>query len=128
MSQPSTPELLSEMARLTALSGRISEVQERNLKMFPLVFFDGIQEVKIDYDLSYKSDVLEDEISGKLIINAPTRNNYIAYYLTLDETKNTTDLDKRYMALEKSVRALFWTDISIEVYFNNQIKYKSVKI
>jgi hypothetical protein len=126
MTSPSTPELLSEMARLTALSGRISEVQERNLKMFPLVFFEGVQECKVDYDLSHKSDVLEDT-SGNLVINAPTRNAYVAYYLTLDESQNT-DLDKRYMALEKSVRTLFWTDLSIEVYFNGNIKYKSKKV
>jgi hypothetical protein len=127
MTTPSTPELLSEMARLTALSGRISDVQIKNLQMFPLVFFEAVQELKIDYDLSHKSDVLEDT-DGKLIINVPTRNNYVAYYLTLDETKNTEDLDKRYMALEKSVRALFWTDLAIEVYFNGKIMYKSVKV
>ena len=127
MTTPTTPELLSEMARLTALSGRISDVQVKNLQMFPLVFFQEVQEVKCDYDLSHKSDVLEDT-DGKLIINTPTRNNYVAYYLTLDETKNTEDLDKRYLALEKSVRTLFWTDLSVEVYFNGQIKYKSAKV
>lgn len=81
----------------------------------------------MDYDLSHKSDVLEDT-EGKLIINLPTRNNYVAYYLTLEETKNTEDLDKRYMALEKSVRTLFWNDVSVEVYFNNKIMYKSAKV
>lgn len=126
MTSPSTSELLSEMARLTTLSGRISDVQIRNLKMFPLVFFDQVQEVKIDYDVSHKSDVLEDT-SGNLVINAPTRNNYVAYYLTLDESKNA-DLDKRYLALEKSVRTLFWNDLSVEVYFNEKIRYKSVKV
>jgi hypothetical protein len=126
MTIPFTPELLSEMARLTALSGRISDVQVKNLQMFPLVFFDHVTEVKVDYDLSHKSDVLEDT-EGKLIINAPTRNNYVAYYLVLDESK-CTDLDKRFMALEKSVRTLFWTDVSVEIYFNGQIKYKSSKV
>ena len=127
MTTPSTPELLSEMARLTALSGRISDVQAHNLQMFPLVFFQDVQEVKVDYDLSHKSDILEDT-DGKLIINAPTRNNFVAYYIALDESKNTEDLDKRYLALEKSVRLLFWTDISVEVYFNGKIMYKSAKV
>jgi hypothetical protein len=126
MTTPSTPELLSEMARLTALSGRISDVQIRNLQMFPLVFFNDVESVKIDYDLSHKSDVLEDP-DGKLIINAPTRNNYVAYYLTLDEAKNEL-LDQRYFALERSVRMLFWTDLSVEVYFNGKIMYKSVRV
>ena len=127
MTTPSTLSLLSEMAALTALSGRINEVQERNLKMFPLVFFNDVLECRVDYDLSHKSDVVEDELTNKLIINAPTRNCYVAYYLTLDEAANT-DLDKRYMALEKSVRTLFWSDVVVEVYMNGQIKYKSMKV
>ena len=127
MTTPSTPELLSEMARLTTLSGRISDVQIKNLQMFPLVFFEGIKEVKVDYDLSHKSDVLEDP-DGKLIVNAPTKNHYVAYYLTLDESTNTENLDKRHSALEQSVRTLFWNDVSVEVYFNGNIKYKSKKV
>lgn len=126
MTIPSTPELLSEMARLTALSGRISDVQMKNLINWSFTFFNGVKGLKLDYDLSHKSDVLED-MDGKLVINAPVRNNYVSYYLEIDEIENT-DLDKRYMALEKSVRTLFWTDLSVEVYFNGQIKYKSVKV
>lgn len=110
-------EILKEMAQLTALSGRISSIQIHNLKMFPLVFFDAVETVKIDYDLAPMKTV-EDE---------PVKNNLlVAYYLTLDETKNQ-DLDKRFMALEQSVRNLFWTDTKVEIYFNDQIKYKSIK-
>lgn len=127
MTTPSTTELLSEMARLTTLSGRISDVQIKNLQMFPLVFFNNVTECRVDYDLSHKSDVLEDT-DGKLIINAPTRNNYVAYYLELDEANNTADLDKRYTALEQSVRNLFWNDVSVEIYFNGKIMYKSVRV
>jgi hypothetical protein len=115
------------MARLTTLSGRISDAQIKNLQLFPLVFFNGVKEVKIDYDLGHKSDVLEDGLSGKLVINAPTKNHHVSYYLTLDEAGNT-DLNKRYSALEASVRTLFWSDVSVEIFFNGQIKYKSMKI
>ncbi len=127
MTTPSTPELLSEMARLTTLSGRISDVQIKNLQMFPLVFFEDVKECKIDYDLSHKSDVLEDP-DGKLIVNAPTRNHYVAYHLILDESVNAENLGKRFSALEQSVRTLFWSDVSVEVYFNGNIKYKSKKV
>jgi hypothetical protein len=110
-------EILKEMASLTALSGRISSIQIHNLKMFPLVFFDSIDQVRIDYDLA-PTKTMDDE---------PTKNNLlVAYYLTLDESKNQ-DLDKRYIALEQSVRNLFWSDTIVEIYFNDQIKYKSKK-
>lgn len=112
-----TNELLSEMAKLTMLSGRVSEVQLKNLKYYPLVYFDDVTEVKIDYDL------MPDKSMG----DEPTKcNSLISYYLTLDETKNI-ELDKRFLALEKSVRYLFWSDVQLEVYFNKKIVYKSIR-
>ena len=112
-----TAEMLKEMAQLTALSGRISSIQIHNLKMFPLIFFDEVQEVRISYDL----------LPIKTVEDEPVKNNLlVAYHLGLDESKNE-DLDKRYSALEKSVRTLFWTDVTIEVYFNSKIVYKSVQ-
>jgi hypothetical protein len=112
-----TQEMLREMAQLTALSGRISSIQIHNLKMFPLVFFDAVDEVRISYDL----------LPIKTVEDEPVKNNLlVAYHLTLDESKNE-NLDKRYSALESSVRNLFWNDVSVEVFFNGHIKYKSVQ-
>jgi hypothetical protein len=117
MTKEVIPGILKEMARLTVLSGRISEAQSKNLRYFPLVFFENVKEVRIDYDLA----------PDKSMGDTPTHSNsLVCYYLTLDESKND-NLDKRYLALEKSVRTLFWSDIIVEVYFNDQIKYKSKK-
>lgn len=127
MSESNTKELLNEMAKLTTMSNRISTVQEKNMKMFGLVFFNGVkaEDLQIKYDLSHKADIIEDEINNKLIINTPTRNSYVAYYYSdIDESVNP-EIEKRYLALEKSVRTLFWNDVKVEVYFNNKIKYKS---
>ena len=118
MSEPSTNEILREMARLTALSGRISDVQEKNLTMFPFIFFDGIKEVKIDYDLA----------PAKSMDDTPTFiNSLISYHLAVDESINN-ELKERFGFLEAAVRTLFWSDVVIEVYFNDQIKYKSRKV
>lgn len=112
-----TLELLKEMARLTALSGRVSDVQLKNLQFFPLVFFEGVTEVKIEYDLMPQKSI-EDE---------PTKcNSLVTYRLALDESKNS-NLDERFLALEKSVRTLFWSDTIIEIYFNKKIVYKSAR-
>lgn len=117
MKQEEISKVLQEMASLTALSGRISELQIKNLQMFPLVFFNDVKEVKIEYDLS----------PVKTMDDSPTfSNSIVSYHLNLDEEKNN-EFEKRFLALEKAVKNLFWSDIKIEVYFNNQIKYKSKK-
>lgn len=113
-----TAKMLQEMAQLTVLSGRISDLQAHNMKLFPMVYFEGVQEVKVDYDLA----------PAKSMSDEPTfSNSTISYHLVLDESKNT-DLEKRFMALESSVRCLFWSDVRIEIYFNNKIVYKSAKV
>jgi hypothetical protein len=117
MNTPPISEILKEMGHLTALSGRICDLQIHNLKMYSLVFFEDVTEAKIEYDL----------MPIKTVDDEPVKNNLlISYFLTLNETSNN-NLDKRFLALEKSVRTIFWNDVTIEVYFNNKIKYKSPK-
>lgn len=108
-------ETLSEMAKLTALSGQVCDAQLKNLKNFPFYYFEGLTEVKIEYDL----------MPQKSIADEPTySNSTVSYFLTLDESLNHS-LENRFTAIEKSVRTLFWSDCVVEVYFNGSIKYKS---
>lgn len=114
--------IVKDMAKLVLVSGKISETQIKNMKMFPLIYFDGAKEVKIEYDLSHKADALVDKDSN-LTINAPHRNNFVAYYLTGDI--GIDNIEKRYAALEASIRTLFWSDVTVEVFINEKISYKS---
>ncbi len=110
-----TDEIVKEMGKLTILSGRVSEVQAKNMQLYPFIFFEGVKEIKVKYDLE----------AQKSIDDKPTTSNStISYYLTLDESAND-NLSERFRVLEKSVRTLFWADVVLEVYFNDQIKFKS---
>lgn len=123
-----TSKTIKEMAKMIVLSNRISDVHEKNIKMWPFIMFNGVSTVKIDYDLSRRDDVDIDN-KNNLTVKSPIRNSFIAYYLSMDpyyENLNP-NLDKRFKALEDSVRSLFWKDISVEVFVNDIIKYKSVK-
>lgn len=107
---------LQEMAQLTLLSNRISEVQELNLKKFPFVFFEKVQEAQIDYDLGHGANKASQEVNHKSLVT---------YHLSIDKEANKNFLDKRFSALESSVRNLFWKDIKVSVYFNGQLVYES---
>lgn len=109
---------LKEMATLTLLSNQINEIQMKNMKMFPLVFFNGVKSVKIDYDLAHKKMSGDDPVEN---------NSAVSYFLDIDETKDNGFLDKRFAHLEAAIRGLFWNDIKVEVYFNKRIVFKSVK-
>lgn len=111
MSNQITEAEIREMAKLTLLSNRINEIQEKNLKMFPMVFFNGVKSINIEYDLS---NVKTDED------RAPLHANYVTYKLTLDETQDNGKLDMRFAYLEHAVRSWFWNDLTVTVYFNDR--------
>lgn len=111
MSNQITEAEIREMAKLTLLSNRINEIQEKNLKMFPMVFFNGVKSISIEYDLS---NVKTDED------RAPLHANYVTYKLTLDETQDNGKLDMRFAYLEHAVRSWFWNDLTVTVYFNER--------
>ena len=114
-------EKVKEMAKLAVLSNRINEVQETSLKNYPFIVFDGIKEFKLDYDLSYEK-MEKDNLSPKCV-----HQPFVAYYLKIDESRNTEALQFRFEAIEKWVRNLFWKNVSVEIYFNDKIVFKSKK-
>lgn len=107
---------LKELAQLSLLANRISTIQEKNLKMFPFVYFDGVKEVVIDYDLGHGVDEKTKQVNHK---------SSVTYRLTMDGLSDNTNLSIRFNALEKSVRELFWKDVRIQVYFNGKLVYES---
>lgn len=114
------------MAKLVLVSGKISDVHMKNMQMYPFIYFNGVKEVKIDYDLSHKANALVDKDSN-LTVNAPTRNNIVTYRITLYDNAQNENLERRFAALEASIRTLFWRDVAVEILFNDRVVYKSTK-
>lgn len=131
MSEDEVREKVREMAKLSVLTDRISEVHEANLKKYPFIFFEGLTTARISYDL-HNSMAVDDRIDVKNVnidydikpIN--TSHLRVSYHLTIDERLNG-HLDKRFSAIENAVRTLFWKEVSVEVYFNGTLKFKSLK-
>lgn len=107
-----------EMAQLTLLSNKINPIQEKNLKMYPMVYFNGVKKVTIKYDLS----------SRKSETDAPAQNmSFVVYDLEIDESQDNSKLDLRFEHLERAVRNLFWNDIRIRLRFNGKLAKESEK-
>jgi len=113
------------MAALVLSSGRLSEFHEKNLKMYPMIYFNDVKEVKIEYDLAVRHDA-EVDSKNNLTLKKPLQNCIISYFLKLDESLQDS-VQKRFDALEGSVRNLLWKDLPVEIYFNDRIVYKSKK-
>lgn len=111
---------LKELAQLSLLANKISETQIKNLQMFPFVFFEGVKEVRIDYDLGHGSD------KDKEVKHRP----FMDYYLTMSKddleiNRINIGLERRSKALEFSVRELFWNDIKVKVFVGPDMIYES---
>ena len=111
-----TKQKLKELAQLSLLANRISETQEKNMKNYPFVYFEKVTLASITYDLGHGVNEETKQLN---------HNSFITYRLELDEKENEPFLDKRFMALEASLRAVFWSDIKVTVYFNDKLVYES---
>jgi hypothetical protein len=108
-------ERLAEMAKLSVLANRINEIQEKNLKTYPFVFFNDILSARIEFDLS--------KVNDDGLMNHS--DHHVTYFLRLDEETNREHLDKRFFALTNAVRTLFWTDLNVRVNINGKMVYRS---
>lgn len=99
-----------ELAKLSILSNRISEVHEKNLKAYPFIFFNGVSEASVDYDL---------ERDGKY---------HVSFSLTVKIDGSNPFLEKRLEALDKSVKNLFWKEVSISVNLNGKKVFDSTPV
>lgn len=127
-----TEATLRDMAKMTMLTNRISEIQEKNLKMFPLAFFEGVSSATCQYDFSNKAMVDIEEDKEKLTLNykfkdVETKHFLVSYRLHIKEDVLNPHLDKRFTALENAVRTLFWKQVRVEVFFNDNKVFESAQ-
>lgn len=93
---------LQELNSLGMFSGRLSEVHCRNLDSFPFIYFNGVKEVKLGYDISH--------VKGG--------DSFVHYDLTLDQEND--HMDKRFSALQTAIKALFWKEVALKLSINGK--------
>lgn len=129
-------ETIRSMAKVSMFEGKLNDIQLKNLKMFPMVFFNGVSKVAIDYNLDMGKAHVDYEIYEtpdktkdiKYDIQLPKNNTSITYHITIDafDAALMNDfLPQRFQALEKAISDLFWTGIKIKVLFNEKLVYEN---
>jgi hypothetical protein len=125
---------IRDMARLSILENKLNDVQLKNLRMFPLVFFNGVTEAKINYDFSVdkpsvhyeiENKANSDELGIKYNFDRPTVKSMVEYNLTIDESQDNSHLENRFLAIQNAVRHLFWKEVRVTVLFNDRKVYES---
>lgn len=129
----STEEQVREMAKLTLLTNKLNPIQEKNLKMYPLVFFNGIKSAKMDFDLSNEQmvDSVEDKKDLEITYQIPkadTRHLRVSYHLEIDESADNHTIDARYSAITQAVRNLLFKEIKVQVFINQKLAYESKNV
>lgn len=122
------------MAKLTLLTNKINPIQEKNLKMYPLIFFNGIKSAKVDFDLS-NDQMLVDSEENKTDLEityqfnkAETRHLRVSYHLEIDEAADNHSLSERYSAITQAVRNLFFKETKVQVFINTKLAYESKNV
>jgi hypothetical protein len=130
LSEEAATQELRELAKLTMMNNRISSVQIKNLKLYALVYFDGIDSANIEYDVSTKRETEVEldtaENDAKYTVKVPSKSgSKITYNLDIRDGTENANLKYRCEVLERSVRNLFWSDLTVEVVMNEKLVFRS---
>jgi hypothetical protein len=97
---------IKDLNKLILISDKLSEIHVKNLQEYPFIFFNDVEEVKIEHDISIKIK----------------NSSFVHYYLTL--SKENDNIKIRFEHLEKSIKALFWKEVQVKLYINDK-EYKN---
>ena len=95
-----TQEFLTEMKKLVILTKRLSEFHINNLKNFPVIAFEGIERVSIDYDLK-------------------STPGHISYTIETKK-KRFKNRQKRLEDIRAWARSLLWKEIDVKITLNGK--------
>ncbi len=96
-----------ELAMGAIFSKRLTDVHAHNLKMYPYICFDGVQEVEIDYDLKFDRSPTDE---------APPYIKYNIHFKEGAKTLDQEEVKKRVKYLQDAVAVLLWKEIEVSVY------------
>lgn len=111
------PDILKDLKRGAILTGRLSDVHVKTLQSAPFIFFDGISEVKISYNLITDPSAQIPGLGSTVKFSLDFGSKYEP-----DEHH-----EKRLNALFATVHTILWPEVEVMVVDQNGNNLKDVK-
>lgn len=108
-------EIIDDLRRITMLTGELSSIHIKTLKMWAYVVFDNVEDLEIDYDITKTTTLEKGEGYMTFHIIAPE--------IGIDDWKKQGEFGKRCQSLTAWVRNMFWPEIRVSMTLNGQNYY-----
>jgi hypothetical protein len=107
--ESNTNTIIDDHRNMLMVSKKISDFQEQNLKQWPMIVFDGISNVKVDYNFINKEELF---YAGKVIFDFEFTNGQ----LPTEEKRQQAFRD-----LDVWTKFLFWVDTEVEFKLKGRV-------
>ena len=98
---------IKDLAKAVLLSGNLSDIHIKNIQTYPLIIFNGVEEVEAHYDINTDRSTVRETPS------------FIEYHLTFKKgtrQPKKEELEKRMKYLTDAIATLLWTGIEVRVF------------
>ena len=98
---------IRDLTKAVLLSGNLSETHVKNLQTYPLIIFNGVEEVETHYDINTDRSTVRETPS------------FVEYHLTFKKGTRQLkkeELDKRLKYLTDAIATLLWNGIEVRVF------------
>lgn len=100
MSTENNEKIVEDHRKMVALSGNLSDFQLKNLKEWPFVVFDDLENVRIQYN--FKKE-------GEELVNA----GHVTFDFKFKKVPDNEDAKKRLNHLKFWTQYMFWNDTEV---------------
>jgi len=98
--------IVDDHKKMLIVSGNLSDFQLKNLKTWPFVVFDNIEDAMLDYNFGSENGI---DTAGEVTYTIMKK----------DITKNEDNIDNKKETLINWVKFMFWKETKVTVQYGN---------
>ena len=109
-----TDKELLDLYRGCVFSGQISEIHIKSMERYPFVFFEGVTEAKLSYDIVLDPNRFLQPTQNSFDLKKSKVSYSLGMSSNLPEDQKKTGIEH----LKKSLSTIFFQDVEVEVDFH----------